>query len=456
MEKIFLTLCLCLSVVICGGCKTKTKAATGVVPIRKANHQELLRRADQLRAWGLTSDATEYYQKLSRPSAPEAIRYRAFQSWLEVLEETGRLQKFADVGEEFLQVFPRQGQTIRRKLYDYYALIWAWDKATPVATAILDQDAPHDRGQIVAALNGAKSLASLSLVWQDKFTSAQLKWHCAPSDYYQLDPTRRELEITTLTGSWYHAGQPFHWDGGSCRFACELQVKSIEWVAELRLGIFSPDSGQALCASFGCSGGTGDLQYGLSLQSGTIPVLRYNKLPQYALDCWYVVEVIYLAPLRQACLRLYRREGNILLGEQIVALPQPLVGGSYLIGIPMTPKYAKHPSASAYAWLDNFRLYGQGWSAASPSTQFAHLYHIARLAQQDLPKAIQACDTWLEKHAQDWQTLEMRASLWYHEKKLKNTMQDLQQILLINPSHPNRDFIQKRLAVCQNQEKSNE
>ncbi len=446
-------LCLLLSLLLCLiGCGCTQNSVPK--PNKKAEGDEMLRRIADLNAWGFSDAAENFYQQMTLTGRSATIRYAAFEQWLLLLAAKGKENALVAAQEEMLKAFPAEASHLRRKLIEHYVAVWEWSKAKAKMQELLTT-ADTERSEIIEQISWIEAWEKRPLVWQENFLYTNLGWQLAHPDHYKVDTQQRQFQAMTLTGSWYHAGKDFYWDGSSSSVQWDMRITRIEWVGTVLFGIFSPLTKNGIGARLSCGGGTGDFHYGISLvvRNDSEDNLRRNTLPEYSPEVWYTLELAYLKPLRQVCLRLWKREQHLLLGEQIYELSTPFPAGNYLIGFaPVSKGSPNDVTALTESLVDNIELKGAGWKECLIDWPLAGIYHVNAKAQQHPDQALKECTLILQENKESWQLLETRAWLLYSFKQLTKAGNDIQKVLLLYPNHPNKDYFQRLISEHEKRE----
>lgn len=410
---------------------------------------EMLQKVEDLEQWGFTDAAEVWYTRLTHSSS-EDVRYRAFSNRVRLLQKSGNKAGEMSALEEMLAAFPKDPQITRwrQDLYRYYRETWQWAKACRVAEEILAKDRPERSEELNRVMLWTENWEKRAERWQEDF-DAPLKWCLGHPTFYRRDSYTRQMEVTTVTGSWYSATQFFYWQGDSTALTFDIQVKRMDWTGMVSFGIISRDSFKDwLLAIFSSSGGTGDIHYNFSFnaaRSGVRAETRYRTGNAYKIGVWYRVEIDYLKEIHEARLRIREREGNAITGEEIAAFSLPLPPGEYLIGCWHAERSGGHPAALAEAAFDNVRLNGGAWEAPRRKRKMEKIYTNNALAQTDPEEALRQYDLQIQAKPENWQALEMRAYLWKSVGNAKNFRADLERVLRLKPDHDNRAYFEKLL-----------
>ena len=410
----------------------------------KAKPATMLRKIADLEDWDDWEAAGQWYQQLTKDSFPHDIRYQAFCRWLKLLQRQGMNSEAAMVQEKMLPIFPDRGGEIRHQLYRHYIATWQWQKLEKTIQEMSNNDFSDDReGQ--AWLSRIGHWRQRRMLWEERFLSLT-DWLLAHPFYYKLEPIKRHLDATTVTGSWYHAGKLFQWQGDSTCINCEIQIATIDWMGEVRFGIFSLTSTDCLVARFSCGGGTGDLHYNLDLQGKIAKQparLLFSALDGYSTKTWYRLTIDYLAEIGQARLSLRTREDNRELGECIIQLAKKFGPEQYAIGLALVPKNGNIPTAFAQVQIDNITLHGRLWKKSRQRPPLTPIYNINSLIGTRPIQAGKYCDKLVQKSPDSYQALETRALVFLETRQQQKCRDDLQLLLQRYPKHRNCDYFVK-------------
>lgn len=427
-----------------GGCRPTT--GNSAPPPAPPEWMKTFRKLAQFQEWGFTDEAIRGYQKFQGEGYPREVRYQAFISCIAILEQQGKHQQVWRLREKMLPLFPQHGAALRRQIYEYCLRNWEFPRALQFGQAIIRQDQPDDMAELRKTVDFLHAWQQHKTVWQEKFAEFP-PWKLGHPTFYRVDDDRRELEVTTLSGSWYHTGRYSSWDGSSWRLRLEMVVRKTEWAGTVSFGLFTGGPRQ-LVASFHCRGGTGDLEYALSLQHERNSRQVFASGPlTFTLDTWYTIEIGYCKQLKQACMKVWKRDTNEWLGQHIVDLPQPFAAGDYFIGVAPPPKFPAHPSVITIAAIDNVELLGNGWGEPKQMEELRTTYRfIEQLARDAWPLAWEYVTDNDNRQDKDyWRGCE--ACCYVNvpaAKRAEFVAMCLRNVLELQPEHANKDYFFKR------------
>lgn len=420
-------------------------------PAEKASEEEMLRRIDEVKKWGFADGAEKLYQRLTLTGKGDA-RYAAFERLLALLQERNKEDEMIAVQEQMLSAFPERAGYLRSQLAAHYIQVWDWTRARRMLVECQARANDIERRELGDKIAWIEAWEKRPTVWQENFSKRKDDWQLAHPFFCKQETSERYFEAVVITGSWCHAGKEFHWHGGSFSLKWDMRVKTIQWLGAIEFGLFSPADLPGLVARFSCNGGTGDYHYTMGIQfvdKSRDRRLR-NMLPEYAPDTWYTIELSYLQNIRQACLRVWKQQGMVLLGEEIVQLASAFTAGDYMIGFaPARKGNPSETSALSEVIIDDIELRGGEWKECQEKWPLAHIYRVNKKALEEPLPAFQECTSLLQQQAedkQDWRLVEIRSYLFCLLKENKKAAAELQRLLQLYPGHPNKDYFHRLLA----------